>query len=305
MIKKYLLISFLVIISTIFNKMCGQENCSKFWIYSEKAYLISDTTKNHDTIACLRWLDSICYFSYQNEWPSWKLFASDYWMPISYQNKKGWIKTSDFSSDRSIIKGDKYSAFFQETIFGQTLRTYINCVILDKNNKVKRNFIKLPFTIGERNYIKENGYYFSFTDAKWINLNNFLFNCNGLLFLYTAKTDSVIRLDSSVQYIYNQTLNRLICLSYRSNYVDYVYQKEITLKSMTLNGYRKEYLMKLHDNSIELGFEEAERIYYDFKIDKFNGRSCYSFRVTNRDESPARIFVDLKGQYLAKVNDKF
>jgi hypothetical protein len=276
-------IKIIVTLLSLSIKMYSQETAITCWIFSEKAYVINDTTKIHDTIACLQWHDSVLYYSSQDQRPNQKQLNDAWWIRIGYKNQKGWIKVQDLTDEGKTIEGERYKAYLQQPIQASE-RWYMNLAILDKKNRLKKIF---PLEFDNR--------------GQWLSPNKYLFISKDGLILYNVRNDRVKILDSAQMYILNSKLGKIVYINERSYETNYKYRIEISLKSRTFRGGNKECLYKITDGSQLRSGEEYFRC--DLKIDKFMGVPCYSFRITKNLESNAQVFIDWKGKYLATIDD--
>ena len=271
----------ILIIISFTQKGVSQIKEHHMWIFSEKAYIISDTLINHDTITCLSWADSVSYYSkYKYDLASRVFFDSTWWFRVVYKNVTGLIKYQDVTLEKKFLKCGNYYAFFQSS-YGDGLRWWSHIVILNSNNELKNDFQHIGF---------DEGY--------WINQECFLFCNTQWIYKYSLSLNSLVRLDTARKFIWNKDLNKIICI-----YSSHSYPIKVKINSINIDGTEKNNLFSFCYRIEQLGIDEDDDDFIEFKIDRYKGHRCYSFLVTFT-EGIAKVYVDWKGHHLTtKYNE--
>lgn len=288
--KKFTLGLFLLL---IFQMVSSQNNHLKIdsykylWVFSDKAYIISDTIAKHDTLAALSWCDSIKYKREANSYfPTLFQFDNSSWLKVIFNNKTGWIKYNDITLIKRVIKNSDYFVSAQVS-YGDGLPLWRKFVILNKSNKVVKEF--------KNTYLDE---------GKWQDNQTFLFCNYQNIFSYNIIKDTVHILGTARKFIINPEFKKIVYLE-EKHYYDNINMKdtcEILLKSINYNGKAEKELYSIKSINLKLGLDYDDYYFIDLKMDKLENINCYSFWIT-RNNHQEQVFINWDGKLLKTLTN--
>ncbi|MGE0076375.1 MAG: hypothetical protein AB7S48_00795 [Bacteroidales bacterium] len=252
------------------------------WIFSDKAYIISDTILKHDTIAVLNWSDSLKYIKEINAFfPTLFLFNNSYWVKVIYNNKTSFVKYNDITLFKRIIKNAEYSVSAQVS-YGDGLPQWRHFVILNKANMIIKEF---------KNTFLDEG--------KWLDNQTFLYCDYQQIYSYNIINDNVHIIDTGRKFLINSEIKKIIYLEDEHFYdnINNTDTCKIVLKSINYSGNEKNELFSIKSVNLKLGLDYDDFNYIDLKIDKFKNINCYSFWIT-RNNNEEQLFIDWNGNHL-------
>ena len=272
--KKYNFLFFLFLF--ISNITYCQEQEHYIWVFADTAYVISDLTDTHDTILSLSWMDSIPYISkYGYDYSYMHRYDNTWWFKCFMNSDTGWIKYSDASLVKKVLKSDKGYAFIRQA-YSNGLPYWDHIVILNSDNELRKDFNDIGFDQG-----------------LWISPEYFLFNGSMSVYVYSYPQNNLIRLDTAREFIWNKDLMKVISI-----FTSKFYPKKISISSINIDGTGRQTLFSIDTNITQLGLDYDDYDFIDFKIEKYNGIDAYSFWVTTSDRE-AKIYIDWEGHHLS------
>ena len=268
----------LIQISSI--NLFSQNHNAILWVFSNKAYIISNTSEIHDTLGHLSWLDSVSYNPYQQI--ILQSFDNQNWRQISYKNKLAWIKENEITTMKELIQGKHYDAYLQIP-FSPTYIFRSHIAILDKN----KNLITV---LGD----------LSLDHGLWITPSKFLFQSNETIYLYSTINNQIQKIAFANDFLWNNELNKVIYINPYS-FIDYDKDSTaLSVNSINIDGTQRRELFNLQSRSIILGVADDDFTTICLILDGYNGTKCYSFLVTINDRV-AKIFIDWSGKHINTI----